>query len=93
MTLLNANYLMSRLRPHYEILYTNAEGRCAHEFILDARPFQKTAGIEVIDIAKRLQDYGFHSPTMSFPVAGTLMIEPTESESPSSTGTKDGDNG
>ena len=80
-TLLNANYLMSRLRPHYEILYTNAEGRCAHEFILDARPFQKTAGIEVIDIAKRLQDYGFHSPTMSFPVAGTLMIEPTESES------------
>ena len=80
-TLLNANYLMSRLRPHYEILYTNAHGRCAHEFILDARPFQKTAGIEVIDIAKRLQDYGFHSPTMSFPVAGTLMIEPTESES------------
>ena len=81
MTLLNANYIMSRLRPHYEILYTNEHGRCAHEFILDARPFQKTAGVEVIDIAKRLQDYGFHSPTMSFPVAGTLMIEPTESES------------
>lgn len=80
-TLLNANYIMSRLRPHYEILYTNSEGRCAHEFILDVRPFSKSAGIEAIDVAKRLQDYGFHAPTMSWPVNGTLMIEPTESES------------
>jgi glycine dehydrogenase len=80
-TLLNANYIMSRLRPHYEILYTNSNGRCAHEFILDARPLKATAGIEAIDIAKRLQDYGFHAPTMSWPVANTLMIEPTESES------------
>ncbi|RYP41972.1 hypothetical protein DL767_000603 [Monosporascus sp. MG133] len=79
--LLNANYMLSRLRPHYPILYTNAHGRCAHEFILDARPFRESAGVEVIDIAKRLQDYGFHSPTMSWPVNGTLMIEPTESES------------
>lgn len=80
-TLLNANYILSRLRPHYPILYTNGNGRCAHEFILDARKFKATSGIEVIDIAKRLQDYGFHAPTMSFPVANTLMIEPTESES------------
>ncbi|KAF3768745.1 glycine dehydrogenase [Cryphonectria parasitica EP155] len=80
-TLLNANYLLSRLRPHYPILYTNTHGRCAHEFILDARPFAATAGVEAIDIAKRLQDYGFHAPTMSWPVANTLMIEPTESES------------
>jgi glycine dehydrogenase len=79
-TLLNANYLLSRLAPHYEILYTNTSGRCAHEFILDVRPFKNTSGIEAIDIAKRLQDYGFHAPTMSWPVAGTLMIEPTESE-------------
>jgi glycine dehydrogenase len=79
--LLNANYIMSRLRPHYKILYTNENGRCAHEFILDARGFKETAGIEAIDIAKRLQDYGFHAPTMSWPVANTLMIEPTESES------------
>ncbi|ROW16382.1 hypothetical protein VPNG_02728 [Cytospora leucostoma] len=81
MTLLNANYLLSRLRPHYQILYTNEHGRCAHEFILDARPFSASAGVEAIDIAKRLQDYGFHAPTMSWPVANTLMIEPTESES------------
>ncbi len=81
MTLLNANYLLSRLKPHYEILYTNEHGRCAHEFILDARPFHDSAGVEAIDIAKRLQDYGFHAPTMSWPVANTLMIEPTESES------------
>lgn len=81
MTLLNANYLLSKLRPHYPILYTNEHGRCAHEFILDARPFAASAGIEAIDIAKRLQDYGFHAPTMSWPVANTLMIEPTESES------------
>jgi glycine dehydrogenase len=72
---------MSRLRPHYPILYTNAQSRCAHEFILDVRGFKETAGIEAIDVAKRLQDYGFHAPTMSWPVANTLMIEPTESES------------
>lgn len=81
LTLLNANYLLGRLRPHYPILYTNAHGRCAHEFILDARPFSASAGVEAIDIAKRLQDYGFHAPTMSWPVANTLMVEPTESES------------
>ena len=79
-TLLNANYILSRLKPHYPILYTNAAGRCAHEFILDVRKFKETAGIEAIDVAKRLQDYGFHAPTMSWPVANTLMIEPTESE-------------
>jgi len=80
-TLLNANYIMSRLRPHYPILYTNANARCAHEFILDVRGFKETAGVEAIDVAKRLQDFGFHAPTMSWPVANTLMIEPTESES------------
>jgi glycine dehydrogenase len=80
-TLLNANYILSRLKPHYPILYTNENGRCAHEFILDVRKFKETAGVEAIDIAKRLQDYGFHAPTMSWPVANTLMIEPTESES------------
>ncbi|KAF1947892.1 glycine dehydrogenase [Clathrospora elynae] len=80
-TLLNANYILSKLKPHYPILYTNEQGRCAHEFILDVRGFKETAGIEAIDIAKRLQDYGFHAPTMSWPVANTLMIEPTESES------------
>lgn len=80
-TLLSANYLLARLRPHYPILYTNSHGRCAHEFILDARPFRDSAGIEAIDIAKRLQDYGFHAPTMSWPVGNTLMVEPTESES------------
>ncbi|GKT69186.1 glycine dehydrogenase [Colletotrichum tofieldiae] len=79
--ILNANYILARLKPHYKILYTNENGRCAHEFILDARPFSATAGVEAIDIAKRLQDYGFHAPTMSWPVANTLMIEPTESES------------
>jgi glycine dehydrogenase len=79
-TLLNANYILSRLKPHYPILYTNSKGRCAHEFILDARKFTESAGIEALDIAKRLQDYGFHAPTMSWPVANTLMIEPTESE-------------
>ena len=78
--LLNANYILSRLKPHYPILYTNTAGRCAHEFILDVRPFKERAGIEVIDVAKRLQDFGFHSPTMSWPVANTMMIEPTESE-------------
>lgn len=80
-TLLNANYILARLKPHYPILYTNENGRCAHEFILDVRKFKDTAGIEAIDVAKRLQDYGFHAPTMSWPVANTLMIEPTESES------------
>lgn len=80
-TLLNANYLLSKLKPHYQILYTNEHGRCAHEFILDVRNFHNTANIEAIDIAKRLQDYGFHAPTMSWPVPNTLMIEPTESES------------
>ncbi len=79
-TLLNANYILSRLSPHYPILYTNSAGRCAHEFILDVRKFKDSCGIEAIDIAKRLQDYGFHAPTMSWPVANTLMIEPTESE-------------
>ncbi|MFI5183773.1 MAG: aminomethyl-transferring glycine dehydrogenase, partial [Vicinamibacteria bacterium] len=78
--ILNANYMAKRLEGHYPVLYTGARGRVAHEFIVDARPF-KAAGIEVDDIAKRLMDYGFHAPTMSFPVAGTLMIEPTESES------------
>ncbi|KAI8869576.1 glycine dehydrogenase [Ramicandelaber brevisporus] len=81
MALLNANYMKERLAPHYKVLYTNEKGMCAHEFIIDIRPFTATAGIEAIDVAKRLQDYGFHSPTMSWPVAGTLMIEPTESES------------
>ena len=80
-TLLNANYILSRLKSYYPILYTNSAGRCAHEFILDVRGFKDSAGIEAIDIAKRLQDYGFHAPTMSWPVANTLMIEPTESES------------
>ncbi|KAK5169791.1 glycine decarboxylase subunit P [Saxophila tyrrhenica] len=80
-TLLNANYILSRLKPHYPILYTNSAGRCAHEFILDVRGFKDSCGVEAIDIAKRLQDYGFHAPTMSWPVANTLMIEPTESES------------
>lgn len=80
-TLLNANYILSRLKAHYPILYTNEKGRCAHEFILDVRRFKETSGVEAIDIAKRLQDYGFHAPTMSWPVANTLMIEPTESES------------
>ncbi|KAF2828582.1 glycine dehydrogenase [Ophiobolus disseminans] len=80
-TLLNANYILARLKPHYPILYTNDKGRCAHEFILDLRGFKASAGVEAIDVAKRLQDYGFHAPTMSWPVANTLMIEPTESES------------
>jgi glycine dehydrogenase len=78
--ILNANYMAARLRDHYRIVYTGSSGLVAHEFILDARPFKQSAGVEVEDIAKRLIDYGFHAPTMSFPVAGTLMIEPTESE-------------
>jgi glycine dehydrogenase len=78
--ILNANYMAKRLEGHYEMLYTGRGGRVAHEFIADARPFKRGADVEVEDIAKRLMDYGFHAPTMSFPVAGTLMIEPTESE-------------
>jgi glycine dehydrogenase len=78
--ILNANYMAKRLSDYYTILFTNQNGFCAHEFIIDCRDFKKSTGVEVIDIAKRLQDYGFHSPTMSFPVAGCLMIEPTESE-------------
>ncbi|KUG07996.1 aminomethyl-transferring glycine dehydrogenase [Solirubrum puertoriconensis] len=78
--ILNANYIKARLEEHYPVLYTGAHGRCAHEMILDCRQFKK-AGIEVEDIAKRLMDYGYHAPTVSFPVAGTLMVEPTESES------------
>jgi glycine dehydrogenase len=77
--ILNANYMKARLEAHYPILYTGERGRAAHEMILDCRAF-KANGIEVTDIAKRLMDYGFHAPTVSFPVAGTLMIEPTESE-------------
>ena len=80
MAILNANYMAARLRGHYDILYTGAKGAVAHEFIADCRGFEKTAGVKVEDIAKRLMDYSFHSPTMSFPVPGTLMIEPTESE-------------
>ncbi len=79
--ILNANYVAKRLEGHYEVLYTGANGRVAHECILDVRPIKDDIGISVDDIAKRLIDFGFHAPTMSFPVAGTLMIEPTESES------------
>jgi glycine dehydrogenase len=78
--ILNANYMARRLGREYPVLYTGSTGLVAHEFILDARPLARSAGVEVEDIAKRLMDYGFHAPTMSFPVAGTLMIEPTESE-------------
>ncbi|HTB53533.1 MAG TPA: aminomethyl-transferring glycine dehydrogenase [Ferruginibacter sp.] len=78
--ILNANYMKSRLEKYYKILYTGKNGTAAHEFIVDLRPFKTSAGIEAEDVAKRLMDYGFHAPTLSFPVAGTLMIEPTESE-------------
>jgi glycine dehydrogenase len=78
--ILNANYMRARLEGQYDILYTNHNGLCAHEFIVDLRPFKKSVEIEAEDVAKRLMDYGFHAPTMSFPVAGTIMIEPTESE-------------
>jgi glycine dehydrogenase len=78
--ILNANYMEARLKGHYSIVYSNAKGRVAHEFIIDLRPFEHSAGVVSEDVAKRLMDYGFHSPTMSFPVVGTLMIEPTESE-------------
>jgi glycine dehydrogenase len=79
--ILNANYVMKRLAGHFEVLYTGANGLVAHEGIVDTRPVKHSAGIEAEDIAKRLMDYGFHPPTLSFPVAGTLMVEPTESES------------
>jgi glycine dehydrogenase len=79
--ILNANYIARRLDPHYPVLYRGRDGWVAHECILDVRPLKRTAGIDVADVAKRLMDYGFHAPTMSWPVAGTLMIEPTESES------------
>lgn len=79
--ILNANYMMRRLENHYPILYKGTNGFVAHEMILDCRAFKQTAGIEVTDIAKRLMDYGFHAPTVAFPVPGTLMVEPTESES------------
>jgi glycine dehydrogenase len=78
--ILNANYMLSRLKEQFDILYTNHHGACAHEFIADLRPFKKSAEVEAEDVAKRLMDYGFHAPTLSFPVPGTIMIEPTESE-------------
>ncbi|HYG41560.1 MAG TPA: aminomethyl-transferring glycine dehydrogenase, partial [Bordetella sp.] len=78
--ILNANYVAARLRDHYPVLYAGRNGRVAHECILDVRPLKESSGISAEDIAKRLMDYGFHAPTMSFPVAGTLMVEPTESE-------------
>jgi glycine dehydrogenase len=79
--ILNANYLATKLHPHFPVLYTGSGGRVAHECILDLRPLTKKTGITAEDVAKRLADYGFHAPTLSFPVAGTLMVEPTESES------------
>ncbi len=81
MAILNANYIKSKLEGHYGILYTNENKRVAHEMILECRDFKQASGVDVTDIAKRLMDYGFHAPTVSFPVAGTLMVEPTESES------------
>jgi glycine dehydrogenase len=78
--ILNANYMRALLQKEYDVLYLGREGTCAHEFIVDLRPFKKSADVEAEDLAKRLMDYGFHAPTMSFPVAGTIMIEPTESE-------------
>src|SRR2546430_6330185 len=79
--ILAANYIAKRLSPHYPVLYSGSGGLIAHECILDLRPVKETSEVTVDDVAKRLMDYGFHAPTMSFPVAGTLMIEPTESES------------
>jgi glycine dehydrogenase len=79
--ILNANYIKSRLEKHYPVLYTRQNGRVAHEMIFDLRPLKQASGIDETDVAKRLMDYGFHAPTMSFPIAGTLMVEPTESES------------
>jgi glycine dehydrogenase len=79
--ILNANYIKAKLEKHYPVLYSGSNGFCAHELIFDCRPFKVSAGVEVEDIAKRLMDYGFHAPTVSFPVPGTIMVEPTESES------------
>ena len=79
--ILNANYIAARLKEYYPVLYTGRNGRVAHECILDIRPIKAATGVTEIDIAKRLMDYGFHAPTVSFPVAGTIMVEPTESES------------
>jgi glycine dehydrogenase len=79
--ILGANYIAKRLEGHFDVLYKGEQGLVAHECILDVRPLEKTAGVTVADVAKRLMDFGFHAPTMSFPVAGTLMVEPTESES------------
>jgi glycine dehydrogenase len=79
--ILNANYIAKRLEAHYPVLYKGKHGTVAHECIIDPRALKTSAGVEVEDIAKRLMDYGFHAPTVSFPVAGTLMVEPTESES------------
>jgi glycine dehydrogenase len=78
--ILNANYVATRLKDAFPVLYAGEKGRVAHECILDVRHFKATSGIEAEDVAKRLMDYGFHAPTLSFPVAGTLMVEPTESE-------------
>jgi glycine dehydrogenase len=78
--ILNANYLKSRLEPHFPVLYTRSNGRVAHEMIFDLRPLKQASGVDELDVAKRLMDYGFHAPTVSFPVAGTIMVEPTESE-------------
>ena len=79
--ILSANYIAKRLDGHYDTLYKGSQGWIAHECIVDTRPFKKSAGIEVTDIAKRMIDFGFHPPTMSWPVIGTIMVEPTESES------------
>lgn len=79
--ILSANYVASRLHPYYPVLYRGANGRVAHECILDLRPMTRQSGVTAEDVAKRLADYGFHAPTLSFPVPGTLMVEPTESES------------
>ena len=81
MAILSANYMADRLGERFDVLYRGEHGRVAHEFILDLRPLRKSSGITDEDIAKRLMDYGFHAPTMSFPVVGTMMVEPTESES------------
>src|SRR5579872_6541313 len=78
--ILNANYIKARLQAHYPVLYSRSTGRVAHELIFDLRPLKQASGIDETDVAKRLMDYGFHAPTVSFPVAGTLMVEPSESE-------------
>jgi glycine dehydrogenase len=80
MAILNANYMAKRIEAHYDVLYRGEKGLVAHEFIVDLRPLKRATGITEEDVAKRLIDYGFHAPTVSFPVIGTLMIEPTESE-------------